>query len=691
MKKILSVLSLGIILLLSFGSTLVKANERAEIRPQLINHIFQSEAPEWQNLGIYGGNINDVVVDPETDWVYLVLNGYPGVYRSQDSGQSWSPIGEGYAAAQRILIDKNGSLYANFDILRKSMDDGVTWQPIVDISVIESVHIIPAFDIHPDNPDLIVMGTGSGSTKDAEVYFTTDGGMNWNQSSINIPISSRIFDIAFDPTDPNGQRIYAVNKDLESSNTASNVYRSDDGGATFVVEIAVPPGEQLSEIGVNRNGTVYAGTTSGLYRKQTSGVWEPRNFNGMSINMIEFDVSDPEIVYIDNYVSYNDGDSWSPKSVHGYFAQSPNEPDLMFTLSKLGLKRSMDGGETWVESVEGIEAVLIWSMAADVQNQDVLFVATQQGLGRSLDGGDTWDFPMESIMPDRMSLITSPVDSGVVFIGGNAGDVDISNDHGENWTHQLIDPENETAVWDIAIDPRDNNFVYAATASYFSEIGNSIGGLFVSNDGGDTWGSAIPDLPANAVEAASDPDKTVVYAGFGDYWYGNETGGVYRWTASEGWDQVGLADKVVNAIAVNPNNPDLVFAGTVKEIFAENSVTPVYRSVNGGASWEPLKIDNCGNIEAIVINPNFPNEIYVSACNQLHKSVNNGDSWFLYYMGRDGDQFQALYMPMIENPGAQSNLARVQPNGTPIYLGTSKGLYLNFSSHNFVYLPIINR
>jgi hypothetical protein len=332
----------------------------------------------WENMGIYGGNISDAIIDPSTEYAYLVLGGYPGIYRSEDYGENWVGIGPGYSGASQIMIGSDGAFYANFNGIQKSEDGGENWTTVVDSEAIPLAGTITSFDIDANNVDHIVIGTGSGGSDHGLVYSTQDGGNTWTQSDISLANSVEVVGLAIDPSDLSGNTVYAVCRVWATASTPSHIYRSNDGGLTFSIVFTVPEGEKLYAVSVCETGTTLAGGTSGLYRSENGFDWQ-NVIDDTEIYFIDFSASPSSTIYTDSHVSYDDGVTWAPFSVNEFFAQSTNNPDIMFTFSGLGIRRTMDGGNTWEDVVHGIEAVLIWSTASDATDDQILYVGSGQG------------------------------------------------------------------------------------------------------------------------------------------------------------------------------------------------------------------------------------------------------------------------------------------------------------------------
>ena len=164
---------------------------------------------------------------------------------------------------------------------------------------------------------------------------------------------------------------------------------------------------------------------------------------------------------------------------------------------------------------------------------------------------------------------------------------------------------------------------------YFGSVG---GGVWKSIDGGRVWmpvSDALPLASIGAIAVApSHPD--VVYVGTGESTLRDSAGygdGVYR-SADGGafWVHCGL-ERVqhVGKIAVDPRNPDVVFVAALGSLYGPNPERGVFRSRDGGKSWEKVlyKDENVGAIE-VVIDPSNPRVVYAGLWNTRRPP------WFVY-------------------------------------------------------------
>ena len=182
-------------------------------------------------------------------------------------------------------------------------------------------------------------------------------------------------------------------------------------------------------------------------------------------------------------------------------------------------------------------------------------------------------------------------------------------------------------------------------------IGVNNGGVWKTEDYGHTWNPIFDDQPTGSVGdvavAPSNPNVIYVASGEGiqrpDLSVGN---GIYK-SADEGktWSNTGLSDgQQIGGLAIDPNNENIVFAAVLGHPYGPNTERGVFRTKNGGKTWEKVlyKDENTGAIQ-VTIDPKNSNIIYADlwAARQgpwenaawqgpesgLYKSIDGGTTW----------------------------------------------------------------
>jgi photosystem II stability/assembly factor-like uncharacterized protein len=161
-------------------------------------------------------------------------------------------------------------------------------------------------------------------------------------------------------------------------------------------------------------------------------------------------------------------------------------------------------------------------------------------------------------------------------------------------------------VVDIEFNPLDPTIVYAAAAT---------GGVFKSTDTGETWFPIFDDQSMLSIgDIAVDPvNPDIIYAGTGEANGGHNNfpgAGVFKSTnAGNTWTHIGLDSTAsIGRIIINYNDPQEIYLAAVGSYFSPNPQRGVYKSTDGGTTWSKSLFisDSTGAID-IVMHPSNPN------------------------------------------------------------------------------------
>jgi photosystem II stability/assembly factor-like uncharacterized protein len=444
---------------------------------------------------------------------------------------------------------------------------------------------------------------------------------NWETHG---PWGGPVSALAIDPK--NSSNLYA--------NAFTGFYKSKDGGDSWTESNAgleEDSGIHVLAIDPVTTSTIYAGTPGGVYKSTDSG----ENWYLSSQTLTEL-ISD--------------------------IAINPFSPSLLYASSVIyGIYRSVDGGEQWYpinnglsKSIDRYEGYFTYKLLIDPISPDNLYVGTtSSGVFRTFDGGDEW-VSCNTGLPanaDVRALSIDPITPSTIYAGIFDKGLYKSNDNGDRWfpiNNGL--PISSYPVRDIAIDPSAPNTVYAAASNgiYRSVDGGKIwrlfnnikyvdeiiidpaapsvvyaiksSGIYKSINQGKEWSSSSVGISSNFVQSfAVDPsDPNTVYAGTYD-------SGLFRSTDNgQSWDSIGavLSDFYIRKIIIDPRNSDIIYIALGR--------LGVYKSPDKGVTWKPVNagLDSSMDIVDMAIDPMNPETLYlVQYEDGVYKTTNGGLSW----------------------------------------------------------------
>jgi photosystem II stability/assembly factor-like uncharacterized protein len=242
----------------------------------------------------------------------------------------------------------------------------------------------------------------------------------------------------------------------------------------------------------------------------------------------------------------------------------------------------------------------------------------------------------------RVSVVAGvPGDPWTYYVAGANGGIIKTTNGGVTFT-PLFDKQDIGSIGAIAVAPSDPNVIYVGTGEENPRNNASIGdGMYKSIDAGEHWthiGLVNSDKIARIVIDQKNPDLVYV-CGLGREWGPNEERGVFKTTdGGATWKKVLYVDAqtACSDVAVDPSNFNIVYAGMYTyrrwawHLESGGGNTAVYKSVNGGESWERLSgkdrehglpkgdMDRIG----IAVGTNEPNVVYV-----VSETKTEGELW----------------------------------------------------------------
>jgi photosystem II stability/assembly factor-like uncharacterized protein len=194
------------------------------------------------------------------------------------------------------------------------------------------------------------------------------------------------------------------------------------------------------------------------------------------------------------------------------------------------------------------------------------------------------------------------------------------------------------------------------------------GGVFKSTDYGRTWQPIFDDQPTASVGtiAVSISNPNVVYVGSGEGLHRPDLSvgdGIYKSTdAGKTWTHLGLRDgQQIAQLAVDPKNPDRVFVAVAGHPYGPNEERGVYRSLDGGKTFEKLlyRDENVGASD-VLIDPSNPQVVYAALWESREgpweNGVFNGDGGGIFKSTDGGKTWRQLTKGLPSNV-VQANIA----------------------------------
>jgi len=147
------------------------------------------------------------------------------------------------------------------------------------------------------------------------------------------------------------------------------------------------------------------------------------------------------------------------------------------------------------------------------------------------------------------------------------------------------------------------------------------GGVWKTANGGQTWRNITDgrsDIASVGALAVAPSDPNVLYVGSGEAdWREDLTYGDGMWRSTDGgrtWQHLGLEDaRHIAAVRVDPRDPDLVYVAAMGHAFGPNATRGVFRSQDGGKTWKKLLFvdDSTGAID-LGVDPANPRILYAA-------------------------------------------------------------------------------
>ncbi len=553
---------------------------------------------KWKKLsakdGLPEGDIGRVglaFAASRSNIVYALVEAKQNVLlRSEDGGFKWKTVNQAFDVNPRpfyfghvTVNPKNENIVYRLEfLLSVSEDGGKTFTGLAPWTVIHPDY--HAMWIHP-NGEFIIAGNDGG------IAISYDRGKSWKFVA-NLPLG-QFYHISYDHEFP--YNVYGGLQDNGSWRGPSNSFKKDgiyndswemvgfgDGFAT----VADPENPECG-YGMSQTGYLYYYNAKLGTRKE--------------IRPTERDVKD----------RYN----WNAG-----FATDPFDSKTIYYGSQF-LHKSADKGDSWE------------IISPDLTTND------SAKLKQSESGGLTQDASGAENHCTILTVAPSPVKRGVIWVGTDDGNVQVTQDGGKTWTNTsgaLKSNAPPKATWCPHIEA--SKFDAAAAYAVFDDHRRSNWKtyVFVTRDFGKTWESlAAPEIDGFAHVIVQDPaDKDLLFLGteFGLHASFNGGKNWMKWTA-------GLPAVPVQALAVHPREKDLIVGTHGRGIYILDDITSL-RNLSqkiAGQKFHMFEIQN-----AFQYHSEYWAGPYTSSGDAMFKGVQRPYGAILTYFVNPPDSTSAL-------------------------------------------------
>jgi len=655
------------------------------------------EGIQWRQVGPFRGGRSATVTGVRNHPnLYYQGTAGGGVWRTQDGGQTWDCISDGFfggsigavAVAEsdpNVLYVGEGEQTVRGNVssgrgLWRSTDAGKSWQSI---GLRASEHV-GRIRVHPQNPDLVyvaVMGNLWIPSQERGVYRSKDGGNTWERILFESEQAGAV-DLILDPNNP--RIIYASTWEIkrngyrmDSGGPGSHLWKSTDGGNTWK-KLTNQPGMPKGVIGIigvtvsplnsNRLWACIENTDGGVFRSDDAGETWVRTSDFRELRQrawyysrIYADTRDENKVYVVNvdfWRSDDGGKNWTsintPHGDHHDLWIDPDNNQRMAIADDGGAQVSFDAGANWT-TYHNQPTAQFYRVITDnhfpyrilgAQQDNSTVRILYRGQGSTITERD-WDI---SAGGESAHLAPDPDNPDIVYAGSYKGYMSRMDHRTGQERSTNVWPDNPAGSgvevmkyrfnWNFPIffSPHDGNKLYAAS-NY----------LHVSYNEGQSWEVISPDLTRADPETLKSSGGAITQDNTGVEYYGN-----------------------IFAVTESALEPGVIWTGS------DDGLLHVTR--DGGKTWTnvtPPGSPRLNMMNSIEVHPTAPGGAYVAATNYkfgdytpyLYKTTDYGKSWTLITQG-----IPATYYTRV---------VRADPKRQGLlYAGTEWGMFISFDDGN---------
>ncbi|MGB8542220.1 MAG: hypothetical protein WCD49_11350 [Candidatus Acidiferrales bacterium] len=652
----------------------------------------------WRMIGPFrGGRSNGVTGVPGQPNTFYFGSVGGGVWKSENSGRTWTPIFDSQPVASigaiavapsntSVVYVGTGESDMRSQIsfgngVYKSIDAGKTWNHVG----LDDTRQIGRILVDPGNADIVfvaALGHAYGANPERGVYRSTDGGASWKKVLFKNEDVGAI-DLAFDPR--SSRTIYATLWNTRrppwsiyppSYGPGSGIFKSTDGGDTWQPLTGGLPTERVGRIGIavapTNSNLVYAivdAKEGGLYRSEDGGAsWHKTSGDhriwgrGWYFCNVVVDPKDSETVYVSNtslYRSRDGGKNWT--SIRGAPGGDdyhqlwiyPDDPKRMVLASDQGTVVTEDGAATW-SSWYNQPTAQLYHVAADYRfpywatgaQQDSGAVGVPERSGHTEISMHDWS----GICAGDEAGYTAPdpLHPEILF-GDNVTKCNVITGELRNVSPELSRKGPFRRTWTLPL-------VFSEADPHALYFGDQF--LFRTLDGGNNWDRISPDLTreepgvppnldeATAADAPLEKRRGVIYtiapspiATHADLiWIGTDDGYIQK-TADGGktWENVTPREMTawskIVMMQASRFDADEAYVAVDRHRLEDNDPY-IYRTRDGGKTWQR-------------ITKGLPAGVYMQTVKEDSKReglLYAGTELGVFVSFNDGDDWQSLQL-----------------------------------------------
>ncbi|MFK7773237.1 MAG: T9SS type A sorting domain-containing protein [Saprospiraceae bacterium] len=276
---------------------------------------------------------------------------------------------------------------------------------------------------------------------------------------------------------------------------------------------------------------------------------------------------------------------------------------------------------------------------------------------------EEWEFEGPTNIGGRITDLEMPSNSlETIYAASASGGIFKSENTGQTWT-PIFDDAMSLSIGDMEMAPSDNEIIYVGTGEP-NAGGGSLAydgvGIYKTLDGGNNWQHlGLENIGSvGKIEVSPNDPEVAFVAAMGDLFGKNPERGVFRTTnGGTSWEQVLFVSDSTGFVdlAMHPTNPNIIFAAAWERIRRPEyrrytgASSGIYRTVDGGENWElltnglPTLPEDKGRI-GLAISPSDPNYVYAYIVNS------DGDLSGIFRSTDGGDNWGIMHKNGINEP-----------------------------------------